>query len=200
MARKSPYDGQDRAEWPQIAARLAAEYPFAVNGFLSAVEAVWARTYQLDKFQKELGDLEFALDHGMKPANLPKPFKGLEQGSHHFLSVAVARELSKLHPEFWHVEVADWGAILRFLPDGHFSLKILVSDDTPGLQSAKDWADESRPSGYVLAIHLAPAQSKRFRLRWGWIDRDDWGVVAGRQIVPEAVAAAKMVWLPLPVS
>ncbi|MBF0354220.1 MAG: ScaI family restriction endonuclease [Alphaproteobacteria bacterium] len=200
MARKSPYEGQDRAEWPQIAARLAAEYPFAVNGFLSTVDVVWAQTFQLDKFQKELGDLEFALDHGMKPANLPKPFKGLELGCHHFLAVAVARELSRLHPDLWRREEADWGAILRFLPDGQYSLKILVSDDSGGLQNAKGWADESRPSGYVLAIHLASAQSKRFRLRWGWIDRNDWGVVAGRQIVPEAVAVAKMVWLSPPIS
>ena len=127
MTKTSPYEGRPQNEWSAVTAQLLDRYLFSASDALAAVNQVLACYFPNGREVKQLADLEFALDHGMKPSNLPNLYKGLELGLPRFLARKLAQALGKLQPEAWQVADMEWGCRLVCKQDNLFTLNILFS-------------------------------------------------------------------------
>ncbi len=195
MTKTSPYEGRPQNEWGAVAAQLLDQYPFSASDVLAAAKQVFAFYFPNGKEVKQLADLEFALDHGMKPSNLPHLYKGMELGVPHFLARKLAQALGKLQPEAWQVVDMEWGCRLVCKRDNLFTLNILFSGIDDRLECHCSHSDQCGLSGYFLALHSSFSEPLDYAMRWGWIDAQDWGQIGGRFVVPAPVAQAKSVWL-----
>ncbi|MBI4967537.1 MAG: hypothetical protein HZC25_05400 [Rhodospirillales bacterium] len=196
MARSSPYDSLPFAQWPAETARLIARHPFDTRHLLDAARRAIAGWSSAAGSDLGLADLEFALDHGLDPAKLtPQDRERLAGGDPLRLALLLAQELAKTDPTLWHADKTAWGARLRHATSPDLGVGLLVGAFSPDFASLAAWPDESRPDGYLLLIQPEPDGAGGFVLRWGWIDRADWGLVGGRPLVPARLAEAKTVRL-----
>jgi hypothetical protein len=186
MGRPSPYEGLPKDEWPNKTRELLKLHPLGEEALKAGLLRLLAKGFP------ELGDLEFALDHGMRSKNLPHRYKGLEKGFYPFLARSIALELAKPSPDAWRIEETEWGTLLRCLADSLYSLKILVGGGSEGFPILPSWSGESRPSGYVLAIR---AEVPSFFAYWGWLDRDDWCEIGKTLSVGAATVEKKSIKL-----
>jgi hypothetical protein len=187
MARPSPYEGLPIPERPAKTRELLDRHPLKEKTIKAALARVFASGFP------QLGNLEYALDHGMRAGNLPHGYKGLEKGGYHFIARSIALELAKSSPDEWRVEEMEWGALLRFVADSLYSLKIVVGEGNGDFPILPLWSGESRPNGYVLAIWV---DIPRFLAHWGWLDRDDWVQIGQNLSVGAAIVEGKSILLP----
>ena len=167
---ESPYLNHPEEEWPQITKGLVDGFPLSREEIVKTVLEAWDNFYT-----SSFGNGKLTIG---KDIFLPAQATGV------ILEKLIASILENKYPKLWKGGHEKTHKDIIHLEDDQFSFEIKTSSSPSGLYGNRSTgyrSDNSRKSrtGYYLVInYLLPKEedtNKKVRkIRFGWIDDDDW--------------------------
>lgn len=169
MTSASPYDGHDQSEWLDVTKELVERFPLPPNDLVELVMGAWE-----DIYSSSFGGADIKIG---KDIFLPAQATGV------ILEKLIAVRLHGLDKR-WRGGEAKTEKDIVFLEDDGFSFEIKTSSSKSGLYGNRSTGHKSENrskhrSGYYLVINYKlPKEDDPThhvgKIRFGWIDDDDW--------------------------
>ena len=169
MTNNSPYEGRDQSEWLDVTKELVAKFPLSSNEIVKLVMGAWE-----DIYSSSLGGVDIKIG---KDIFLPAQAIGV------LLEKLIAVRLHGVDSR-WRGGEAKTEKDIVFLENDDFSFEIKTSSSKSGLYGNRSTGHKSKNrskhrSGYYLVINYKlPKEDDPLhhigKIRFGWIDDDDW--------------------------
>lgn len=167
---KSPFAHLKPPQWAQKTLELTNAYPLDMDELVDVVRSSWDSL-----FRSKIGAKRFRIGKDL----FPKP-----QIIGFFLHELVPLELASRHPGVWRGDETSADKDLVYIPDTSLSVEIKTSSHPSQIFGNRSYAQvgstsKKSKSGYYLAINFdkvlkGGAPAKLRRIRFGWLDHDDW--------------------------
>ena len=165
---KSPYNGKDKKQWPQITQNLIDKHPLDENEI--KVLMAWN-----DIFESSIGR------HSLKIGKhiFPKP-----QIIGALLHELIPAEIAASHPNMWRPEETADDKDIVCIKDDYYSIELKTSSNPRHIFGNRSYAqkpteDKKGKDGYYLAVNFEKFSKQNNRpdillIRFGWLDHSDW--------------------------
>ena len=167
---QSPYTKLAATKWLKKTEALAANYPLKMDELVDVVQTSWSSI-----FKSKIGSKHFRIGAHL----FPKP-----QIMAFFLHELIPLELAARYPGVWRGEEASADKDVVFVPDTSYSMEIKASSHPTQIFGNRSYAQlngkgKKSKSGYYLAVNFDKvvkngATPKLRRIRFGWLDHEDW--------------------------
>ena len=168
---KSPYDHKPEETWKSITKNIVAKHPLSLEAIRQIVLESWE-----DITKSSIGSYKIGVDIFPQPQILG-----------FFLHELIPLKLATRFPGQWHKDKTKNDKDAVFIKDSQFSIEIKTSSHPTKVfgnrsygKKAKNNVEKTKTkSGYYLLINFKKITDNNrigciTKIRFGWIDEDDW--------------------------